>query len=105
MKKTTNKIIGYCTVDSGQLIIVDPCYLKNQVDGEFYPDINNNHYSECCNITLNNPNKAGKITISQPAEKGVVTQTKNGDRIYPIKAHYNKENTITKITIDFLINN
>ena len=105
MKKITNKIIGHCTVDSGQLIIVDPCYLESWKDGEFYPDINDNHYSQCCNITLNNPNKAGEIIISQIAGKGVVTQTGDGDGIYPIKASYNKDNTITKITINFLINN
>lgn len=29
------KLIGHCGVDSGQLIITDPCYLKDFVNNEF----------------------------------------------------------------------
>ena len=42
-------LLGHVSVDSGQLILVDPCYLKDWKDGPF--DLNfkpDNHYAECC---------------------------------------------------------
>lgn len=42
-------LLGYVSVDSGQLVLVDPCYLRDWKDGPF--DLNlkpDNHYAECC---------------------------------------------------------
>jgi len=56
--------IGEVCVDSGQLMIIDPCYLHDWKDGEFFLDKNNegipteelppekfNHYHEACLAT------------------------------------------------------
>ena len=38
-KKYEDKVIGHCGVDSGNLLIIDPCYLKNGFDYQQVFDI------------------------------------------------------------------
>lgn len=84
--KTYKKIIGYCPVDSGQLIIVDPCYLSRWTDGEYNPDDKNgepqNSYDEACRLTVDGEVFENK----QHSIGGVVTSTGFGDGRYPVTA-------------------
>jgi len=76
------KKIGVCDVDSGQLMILDPCYLVGRADmttPEYYKDI------FCCDdppVQLKHP--AGHDGM------GVRFDTEIGDGTYPVYAHYKK---------------
>ncbi len=99
------KIIGYAAVDSGQLIVVDPCYLKEWKDGEYvaFSKDGDNHYAKCCEKTLSEDN-GGEVLVSAIAGNGVAFSTGWGDGSYPVTAHYGEgdsEGRIMKITIDF----
>ena len=62
------KLVGAVGVDSGQLMIVDPCYIT---DGPVYEDI--------CNVTLEKPGY-GEV------DGGFATSTLYGDGLYPVYA-------------------
>lgn len=95
MNKTTKKIIGYCGVDSGQLLVIDPCYLSKWKDGDFAGSdkVANNSYAKACNITLT---KQGGGEVE---EGGVVFASGYGDGNYPVIATYNSDGRIIKIEI------
>lgn len=100
IKKT---IIGYCGVDSGQLLITDPCYLKewknNKHDANTPPD--HFSYSGACQQTLSKE-MAGQLRNSLNIPIAVATSTGYGDGVYPVYAVYNEDGTrIAKIIIDF----
>lgn len=100
MKK---KIIGYASVDSGQLVIVDPCYLRAWKDGEYRPDtVPDNHYAKACVETLKQDG-GGEILVSGTAGIGVAVQTGYGDGNYPVEAHYGDEGRIEKIVVSFML--
>lgn len=86
------KVIGYCGVDSGQILLIDPCYVWGDdfnVDGE--PTGGN--YDAACRITLSDAG-AGEV------DGGVVSGTAWGDGSYPVTATYSG-NRIVSLTIDF----
>lgn len=91
------KVIGHIGVDSGQVFIIDPCYLKDYKDDDEEMDFENPKYpfcySGCCKITLSQEG-AGEYN------GGVVSQTGYGDGTYPVTAHI-KDGRIMKLTIDF----
>jgi len=109
MKK---KCIGSVYVDSGQLIITDPCYLKRWKNNVFYnkeflPQFNVDgkkeaqysysyeySYDGACNATLS-PNKAGSLENGF----GVAFSFGYNDGEYPVFATYNKEGRIVKVEI------
>ena len=107
------KLLGHCGVDSGQLVIVDPCYLSEWKDGEAFPNLEdknkNNHYAACCEITTRNKDQGGEVLVAGVAGTGVVATSGLGDGNYPVYAEY--ENTgsesepdirIKSLTIEFL---
>jgi hypothetical protein len=88
------ELIGYCGVDSGQLLIVDPCYLHDWKHGE-YDDLDSS-YREVCDVTLG-PKQAG----SAFNDMGVALSTGYGDGNYPIFIKRNSEGRIIQVIIDF----
>lgn len=100
------KLLGYCAVDSGQILLVDPCYLSEWVDGESDGD---NHYAIACRTTQSRE-QGGEMLISSIAGRGVVASSGLGDGNYPVYAYYENIGTeskpdirISKLTIDFNI--
>jgi hypothetical protein len=94
MKKNIKKIIGYCGVDSGQLLVIDPCYLNKWKDGDYDPDKKlDNSYQRACEITVAG-DSAGEVQ-----EGGVVFASGYGDGNYPVVATYNPDGRIIKIEI------
>ena len=99
----SKKYIGSFGVDSGQVLIGDPCYLKDwdNNDGvEFnkYPEYAGKYsYLGSCNATLENETQAGELG----GFLAVVATTGYGDGMYPVYATYNSDNRISKITIEF----
>jgi len=96
------KLIGHVSVDSGQIIAVDPCYLKNWKDGEFADKDGkeDNHYNDCCNATLGEV-QGGEVLVSGIAGNGVAFSTGYGDGNYPVYARYNDEGRVESVTIKF----
>lgn len=86
MKKSFKEAIGTCAVDSGQLLIVDPCYLSRWKDNELNDPFTESDlsYSHACDITLNHINRAGTLGNSS----AVVFAPGFGDGVYPVIAHY-----------------
>ena len=97
------KYIGSFGVDSGQVMIGDPCYLDNwdtSKDIEFntYPEHAGEYsYLGACQATLENKTQAGVLG----GGLSVVAVTGYGDGVYPVYAEYNSDNRISKITIEF----
>ena len=77
------ELVGHCRVDSGQILLIDPCYVEG-ID-----------YDKICNITLSD-SQAGETK-----EMGVAVATAFGDGSYPVYATFNRENRIAKVEILF----
>ena len=76
---TEGTLIGHCGVDSGQIMLIDPCYVfKDDFDGGDTPT--GGSYDEACRVTL--AEGAGQIQNGL----GVVTRTYIGDGNYPVYA-------------------
>jgi len=88
-------LMGYVSVDSGQLVLVDPCYLKDWKDGPF--DLNlkpDNDYAKCCLASLSV--KGGGNVFSDLA---VCFSTGWGDGTYPVYAT-KEDGRIVKVEIE-----
>ena len=76
---TEGTLIGHCGVDSGQIMLIDPCYVfKDHFDGGDTPT--GGPYDEACRVTL--AEGAGQIQNGL----AVVTSTYIGDGNYPVYA-------------------
>jgi hypothetical protein len=73
------KLIGHCAVDSGQILLIDPCYVYNDNFKGLDSDPTGGDYDECCRITL-------RDGAGQTSNLGVVTSTAWGDGSYPVYA-------------------
>lgn len=99
MKKTVAKsemtnLIGYCAVDSGQIMIADPSYLGLwDENAKFGDPVEKGHFSYpgACNLTLGE-NQAGQMNFPLGhAGAGVVASSGYGDGFYPVYATYISE--------------
>ena len=82
------ELIGHCGVDSGQILLIDPCYVYKDEYGS------GGDYDQCCQITLSE-DKAGQTDL------GVVTATQHGDGCYPVYAQRDGYGRIKQVTITF----
>lgn len=109
--RNATKLIGYCAVDSGQIMLTDPCYVKDFVDemdqgGKFDANltpVNGTYpytYNGACSATCNG-DMAGEL--GQPFRgAGVVVSSGYGDGSYPVYATFNDEGRITEARIVFI---
>jgi len=107
------KVLGYCGVDSGQIFISDPCYLKHTEQGngdwlvkkddegkylwgesENDPTLDNrkNFYTQVCDA-----NHSGQHEVAM----GVVTSTTHGDGSYAVQGLY-KDGELQGIVMMFV---
>lgn len=104
MIKTDNlTLIGQFSVDSGQAIVGDPCYLdewKNwDRDKELFEDHNNKvgeyGYLGACNATI----KKGFGQLG--GQSAVAFSTGYGDGTYPVYADITEDGRVGLVVIDF----
>lgn len=95
------KLIGSVAVDSGQLMITDPCYLSrwknNEVEDLEQKEIDNSYsYNGACHTTFKREDQGGEL------EDGLAVAFSSGygDGTYPVFAEYDHNNRIEKITIE-----
>lgn len=86
--------IGECGVDSGQIMIVDPCYVLVDDDRE---EKNGYTYREL----LEEWNKVDWRPLHLNVQDGVVVSSGYGDGLYPVYAKY-KDGRVSAVKIDFI---
>ena len=90
MSYTTRVLIGHVSVDSGQIVLVDPCYVEQGLD-----------YEDVCNTTLSD-DQAGAWMNGH----AVATSTGYGDGSYPVYVEYENDGSwgtrVKSITIEFM---
>jgi len=86
---STEKLVGHCGVDSGQILIVDPCYVLHDNYNDGGP------YRQCCDVTLGE-------TPAGEAASGVATATNFGDGSYPVYVTFDSAGRPTEARIVFV---
>ena len=111
------KTIGYCGVDSGQLFITDPCYIKHQEQGngewnmEWEEDNEGNRtYKTLPDPTLKNGDKNFYSKVCEAngkaryggaeVEMGVAFGTTHGDGNYAVEGVFDDDGVMVGIFID-----
>jgi hypothetical protein len=111
-------LLGYAAVDSGQLLVTDPCYLKdwqaNEYDDE-KPDSEGLHsysYQGACNATCGGlgdtkPRYGGALRFAKGHEgAGVAFSTGFGDGSYPVYGYLRDCGEwgvrVARVEIDFM---
>lgn len=78
MEKKKLELVGYCGVDSGQLMICDPCYA-----------LNDKNYKKVCDKTL--ADQIGEVVIKSIAGNCIAFSTNTGDGGYPVYTERHKD--------------
>jgi len=112
MNNYKTKTIGEVSVDSGQVLLIDPCYIKKDTLGneEFnYDSVNDeylndptldnkkNFYTNICERTLVGNGYGNTMS-------GFATGTTHGDGTYSVKGIFNDEDELQGIFISFVDN-
>ena len=109
------KTIGYCGVDSGQLFITDPCYIKHQDQGngqwnmEWVDTDNGRSYKTLPDPTLDGETKNfyskvceanGKGYEGVEVELGVAFGTTHDDGNYAVQGIFDDDDVMVGIFMD-----
>jgi hypothetical protein len=109
-----SKLIGYCAVDSGQIMLTDPCYLSDWEDDDAFSvreDLNQackEDAAESYPYTYGGA-CAGSCNLDQAGQfedkAGVVVSSGIGDGVYPVYVEYIDTGfagrRVKSVTIDF----
>lgn len=103
MNTSTLTEIGSFSVDSGQAIIGDPCYLDEWQNWDKEEPFENHvekagqyGYLGACGVTL----KEGYGMLGMGS--AVAFTTGYGDGVYPVYAEFTEDGRIAKVVIDFV---
>jgi len=96
-------LVGHCGVDSGQIMLSDPCYVKQFVDEmaegkEFDSGLTKPYpytYNGACSATIQND--SGELGSGL----GVVVTSGYGDGSYPVFITHNADGRVATATIVF----
>jgi hypothetical protein len=88
--------VGYIGVDSGQIMLIDPCYIRKDFESEFKdkPDLN---YAGACEVTLSKDGCGNFGGI----EMAFATRTAYGDGRYPVYVKRCPEGRILEVKVKF----
>jgi hypothetical protein len=95
------ELVGSFSVDSGQAMVGDPCYLDQWQTNENEPfeldgKVGQYSYLGACATTISQ--NAGELGIGS----AVVFNTGYGDGVYPVYVQYNEDGRVAKVVIDFV---
>lgn len=104
MKTKDLTLIGHFSVDSGQAMVGDPCYLdewepwNSEVDNFADHEVKAGEYNYlgACGVTL----KKGYGELGNGS--AVAFSTGYGDGYYPVYAEFNEDGRVAKVVIDFI---
>lgn len=96
--------IGVVGVDSGQLMVCDPCYLKEYKNNEYSDDKKTKEgewsYNTVSQLTCSDSGY-GQINYKMGhAGRAVAFRSGYGDGCYPVYAYLNNEGRVMKVEID-----
>jgi hypothetical protein len=89
-------LIGHVPVDSGQMMVVDPCYIRD-----------NDFYGNACSASLSD-NQAGAFSVTGNSSfaDAVCSSTGYGDGMYPVFIEYEDcgdwGRRVKSITVEFI---
>jgi hypothetical protein len=114
------KVIGHVDVDSGQVMIIDPCYVlpderKSMPEYTQEPSAVANEKAtivegEETSVYLRASDKSAYANYDNYSGKGdcfgewgggVISLTLYGDGTYPVTAELNKDNRVVRLIVDF----
>ena len=105
-------LVGHITVDTGQIIITDPCYLKGWKPGELYAEPADNDYTKSCELSMGGGGGELRIAgctvttevgdLQSSGGIAVVSSTVCGDGTFPVFAHW-KNGRLHRVTIEFAV--
>jgi len=109
MRTKRNKygeLVGHCGVDSGQIMLTDPCYVKDFKDemnegGKFVGDLPEPYpytYNGASSATLQGDIGGGQLANSM----GVCVSSGYGDGVYPVYVTHNSDGRVATATIVFI---
>jgi hypothetical protein len=85
---------GYIPVDSGQIMLIDPCYIKQDFESESTDSAGLN-YAGACAVTLSD-NRCGVF-----GDLAFATSTHSGDGTYPVFVKRDRKGKILAVKIEF----
>lgn len=96
------EIIGHFAVDSGTVMIIDPCYVLKDERDTTKPMDDQSEYMRTVMPTCEEP-YYGPVLLDEygTSDMGVVCSTLHGDGSYPVIAEFNSSGRIVRLTIDF----
>ena len=99
ISEQTLRLIGHVGVDSGQVIVTDPCYLSDWKANDFSVQGTKLDYSYegACNATLG---ENGGAEIGSGTQ-GVASRTAYGDGCYPVFQIIGDDGTVEGLFVDF----
>ncbi len=101
MKLNNLELIGHFSVDSGQAMVGDPCYLSDydpNTNDEWNLEGKIGQYSYQGASATTIAGNFGELGLGQ----AVVFSTGYGDGSYPVYAQVNEDGRVAKIVIDFV---
>jgi hypothetical protein len=87
--------VGTVPVDSGQVFVVDPCYV---LDGEYGED---SPYGRACAASLTDERAGQFSTAGGPFSDAVCTSTGWGDGVYPVYIEYDRDGRVARLIVEF----
>lgn len=104
------KLLGHCGVDSGQLMITDPCYIESswrnnaEYDDEKIAKMKKKKkydftYNGACASTMSDES-GGQLHNELGIDIAVAFSSGYGDGVYPVYGYYNSEGRIMKVVVD-----
>ena len=96
------KLAGHCGVDSGQIMVIDPCYAFNDNYDGSDSDATGGNYDAICRVSI--ADTFGEFPL--PANGyhqgiGVVTSSGYGDGKYPVFVDVNEDGRVVELRIAF----
>jgi hypothetical protein len=99
------ELIGYVGVDSGQVMVGDPCYLDTFINDDYCTSSDTPgeySYSGASDVSMSGGGVIGQFPqLGGKAGRAVVSATRHGDGVYPVFQVVNKWGEVTGLFIDF----